>query len=268
MAYDKALQRRRVDDDEEDAPVRPCSQRRAEPQRPWALIALGGIAVAAAGLLLWKTTDQRERADPQAARAAADARAAQVSDARAAQEMRARIDALERQWRFGEGAKALPEVRALANQGELRAMTLLGCMLLGGSPYRNAIGSPPDPAEARQWLERAASQGDPVAAVRLGGLYERGEQTARQPSLAENWYLRAARQGHAAGLYSLGMLYARGAAPVSQRPIPAWMQLTLADRPSSARAGLIRLKERMPPSDIAEAERLADAWKPGLPLGR
>lgn len=177
MAYDKALQRRRVDDDEEDAPVRPCSQCRAEPQRPWALIALGG------------------------------------------------------------------------------------------SPYRNAIGSPPDPAEARQWLERAASQGDPVAAVRLGGLYERGEQTARQPSLAENWYLRAARQGHAAGLYSLGMLYARGAAPVSQRPIPAWMQLTLADRPSSARAGLIRLKERMPPSDIAEAERLADAWKPGLPLG-
>lgn len=181
MAYDKALQRRCVDDDEEDAPVRPRSQRHAEPQRPWALIALGGIAVAAAGLLLWKTADQRERAAQQAA--------------------------------------------------------------------------------------RAASQGDPVAAVRLGGLYERGEQTARQPSLAENWYLRAVRQGHAPGLYSLGMLYARGAAPVSQRPIPAWMQLTLADRPSSARAGLIRLKERMPPSDIAEAERLADAWKPGLPLG-
>ena len=135
---------------------------------------------------------------------------------------------------MGEGAQALPAVRALADEGEPRAMVLLGSMLLGGSSYRNAIGQPLDPAEALQWLERAARAGDATAAVRLGGLHERGEHVPRQPSLAENWYLRAARQGDGAGLYSLGMLYARGADPVSQRPVPAWMLLTLAERASRA----------------------------------
>ena len=285
VVYDKAVPRSRARGGDEDEPPRPArSTRQAAPQRPWTLIALGGAVLAGAALLAWKAADDRDRATQQAARAASDARAALVDDTRASQDMRARIDALERQWRMGEGARSLPEVRTLADQGEVRAMTLLGCMLLGGSPYRDAIGTPLDPAEARRWLERAATLGDPVAAVRLGGIYERGEHTARQPSLAENWYLRAARQGHSAGLYSLGMLYAHGADPVSQRPIPAWMLLTLADRtyraaperdellperhrPSSARAGLSRLKDRMHPSDIAEAERLADAWKPGQPLG-
>ena len=90
---------------------------------------------------------------------------------------------------------------------------------------------------------------------------------------------RLARQGDGAGLYSLGMLYARGADPVSQRPVPAWMLLTLAERasraapvreallteqhyPSSARAGLVRLKDKLHPSDIAEAERLAACGGP------
>ena len=43
--------------------------------------------------------------------------------------------------------------------------------------------------------------------------------------------------------------------------------LTEQHYPSSARAGLVRLKDKLHPSDIAEAERLADAWKPGQPLG-
>ena len=43
--------------------------------------------------------------------------------------------------------------------------------------------------------------------------------------------------------------------------------LTEQHYPSSARAGLVRLKDKLHPSDIAEAERLADAWMPGQPLG-
>lgn len=285
VVYDKAQPRSRVPDDDDEDDDRPAPRRtRKSDGPPWTLMALGGGVLLAAALLAWKWNDGRARAEQQAARAASDARAAEVSQARVGQEARTRIDALERQWRMGEGAQALPAVRQLANQGEPRAMVLLASMLLGGSAYRDAIGQPLDPAEARQWLERAAGLGDATAAVRLGGLYERGEHMARQPSLAENWYLRAARQGDAAGLFSLGMLYARGADPVSQRPIPAWMLLTLAERasraapdrdellpeqhrPSSARAGLTRLREKMQPSDIAEAERLADAWKPGQPLG-
>ena len=289
VVYDKATPRPRAraghDEDDDTQPV-PLDPRRARASAglPWAWIALGSAVLAGAALLGWKWNGERQRSAQQVQRAASDSRAADVSQARAMQDGRARIDALEHQWRMGEGAQALPAVRALADEGEPRAMVLLGSMLLGGSSYRNAIGQPLDPAEALQWLERAARAGDATAAVRLGGLYERGEHVPRQPSLAENWYLRAARQGDGAGLYSLGMLYARGADPVSQRPVPAWMLLTLAERasraapvrdallteqhyPSSARAGLVRLKDKLHPSDIAEAERLADAWMPGQPLG-
>lgn len=283
VVYDKAVPRVRTEEEDDDTP--PAVRRTpGHDGLPWAWIALGGTLLAAAALLGWKWNADRERSAQLALRAASDSRAADVTQARTAQDGRARINALEHQWLMGEGAKALPEVRTLASQGETRAMVLLGSMLLGGSTYRNAIGQPLDPAEAIQWLERAANAGDATAAVRLGGLYERGEHVPRQPSLAENWYLRAARQGDGAGLYSLGMLYARGADPVSPRPVPAWMLLTLAERASraapvrdqllteqhyssSARAGLIRLRDKLHPSDIAEAERMADAWKPGQPLG-
>ncbi|UMT88771.1 sel1 repeat family protein [Paracidovorax citrulli] len=147
--------------------------------------------------------------------------------------------------------------------------------------------TPAERTEAVRWLAQAADGGSALAAVRLGAMYERGgDGEPRQLSAAENWYLRAARQGDAAGLYSLGALYARGSDTVVQRPITACMLMELAARAHAgsgrddvllpaghsalaARAAQTRLAGALGAlgaQDAAEAQRRADAWKPGQPL--
>lgn len=275
VAYDKVQPKA--------APARPKSENPAprlpEPQRerPWGLIAMAGTAAVAVTLMGWKFSQDKDKAAERAARAENDARAAQVASERADLDQQARLNAAESQWRRNQGLAALPTVRAMAQQGDLRAMVLLSAMLNDGRDI------PKDHAESMQWLTRAANLGSGLAAVRLGAIYEQGLDEPRQTSLAENWYLRAARQGDPAGLYSLGALYARGADTVSQRPVPAYMLLELANRASRNRPAedpltpprhgafwatgtLNKLAATMTPADIAEARRRADAWKPGQPL--
>lgn len=275
VAYDKVQP--------EAAPARRQSEspapRPLEPQRerPWGLIAMAGTTVVVVALMGWKFSHDKDKAADRAARAENDARAAQVASERAELDQQTRLSAAESQWRNNQGLAALPTVRAMAQQGDLRAMVLLAAMLNDGREV------PKDHEESMQWLTRAANLGSGLAAVRLGAIYEQGLDEPRQMSLAENWYLRAARQGDPAGLYSLGALYARGADTVSQRPVQAYMLLELANRASQgqpaedaltpprhgafwASGTLNKLATTMAPADIAEARRRADAWKPGQPL--
>ncbi|AVS74792.1 sel1 repeat family protein [Paracidovorax cattleyae] len=245
---------------------------------PWTWLVLAGGVAVLASLLAWKSVHDRTRAAEQAARMEADARAARIAQAGQAQDTDARIDAIHSAWLRGQGATELPAVRAMAQDGNARAMVLLGTML------SEAHGIPKDRPEAVRWLAQAADGGSALAAVRLGAMYERGgDGEPRQLSAAENWYLRAARQGDAAGLYSLGTLYARGGDTVVQRPITACMLMELAARAHAAsgrddvllpaghsalgaRAAQMRLAGALGMQDAAEAQRRADAWKPGQPL--
>ncbi|GKT21080.1 tetratricopeptide repeat protein [Acidovorax sp. SUPP3334] len=258
----------------DDAPAyRPAPPR----ERPWGLIAMAGTAALVTALMGWKWSHDKDKAAERAARAESEARAQQVAVEREDLDQKARLAAAESQWRRNQGLAALPTVRAMATQGDVRAMVLLSAMLNDGYDI------PKDHAESMQWLTKAANLGSGLAAVRLGAIYELGLDEPRQMSLAENWFLRAARQGYPAGLYSLGALYARGGDMVSQRPIPAYMLLELANRASAgqpsedmltpprhgafwASGTLNKLATTMPPADIAEARRRADAWKPGQPL--
>ncbi|RYF28287.1 MAG: sel1 repeat family protein [Comamonadaceae bacterium] len=302
VAYNKAQaaagtapRRKSVNDDDEDDDHqggRPVRVRRATPKRgpPWMLIALGAGAILLVALMAWKSSSDKARAEAAkaAALAAQQAQAAQLAQQeRAAAQAPSALKPLETRWHFGEGAEVLPAVRSLAEGGDTRAMVVLANMLHGSFDRVNQDKSPGVPknhVEAMEWLNKAAAQGDVVAAVRLGGIYERGEDEPRQPSLAENWYLKAARQGHAPGLYSLGYLYARGLEPVGKRPVAGYMLLELATQASreqpwrddllpeqhtasSASSERDRLGRDMSPDDIAEAKRRAQAWKPGQPLG-
>lgn len=280
-----------VNDEDEDSGYQPPVRRAAAKRGPpWMLIALGAGAIVLVALMAWKSSSDKARAEAAkaAALAAQQAQAAALAQQeRAAAQVPSALKALETRWHFGEGAEVLPAVRSLAEGGDTRAMVVLANMLHGSFDRVNQDKSPGVPknhVEAMEWLNKAAAQGNPVAAVRLGGIYERGEDEPRQPSLAENWYLKAARQGHAPGLYSLGYLYARGLEPVGKRPVAGYMLLELAtqasrDQPtrddllpeqhtaSSAISERDRLGRDMSPDDIAEAKRRAQAWKPGLPLG-
>jgi Sel1 repeat len=77
---------------------------------------------------------------------------------------------------------------------------------VGGLELLPAPVTAPDAAA----LAAAAVAGDPVAAYRLGAMYERGRGVAADPAQAEQWYLRAARGGEADAMFNLGALFERG----------------------------------------------------------
>jgi TPR repeat protein len=86
-------------------------------------------------------------------------------------------------------------------------------------------------AEAMKWLLRAAQQGLPRAQTRLAEMYADGPQAAGDQVRACTWFLRAA-----AGLSG-------------------------ADR-EKTQASYERVSSHMSGEEIAEAKRLARAWKP------
>ena len=69
--------------------------------------------------------------------------------------------------------------------------------------------------------------------------------------------------GVAAAQFNLGVLYAHGLG-VSQDYVLAhlWFSLAAAQGEEGAKAALDEAAARMAPSEIAEAERLANDWKP------
>ncbi len=87
---------------------------------------------------------------------------------------------------------------------------------------------PADLAAAARWYHRAAEQGEAVAQLNLGDLYSRGSGVLRDLVQAYMWLPLAAAQG-------------RRWADRRRREVAAGM--TAAER--------------------AEAERLAEAWRPG-----
>ena len=248
------------------------------PHRPWALIVFTVGMVVLLGLVGWKWQARQQQAAERTARAAADAQAQTVAQAKARQDEDAQLQAAESLWRNHKSEQALPTVEAMAQQGHPTAMVLLGLM-----HWEGRGGMAKNPAQALQWLQKAAQQGSALAAVWLGFIHEKGPQDMRQPSLAENWYRKAARAGDSTGLYSLGKLYAQDLPGVGYRPVQALMLLELAARDFNANPaqesltpnnqsafwaqGAIRsLEPRMSITDAAQARRLADAWKPGMPL--
>ncbi|HEY3638430.1 MAG TPA: hypothetical protein VGK90_09795 [Rhizomicrobium sp.] len=102
--------------------------------------------------------------------------------------------------------QAAPATRlaGLANSGNAKAEELLGLEYLDGD------GMPVNEAQGAKWLERAALQGEPVAAYRLGTLYERGQGVSADPAKAVQWYSTAAKAGNRKAMHNLAVAYAQG----------------------------------------------------------
>ncbi len=128
-------------------------------------------------------------------------------------------------------------------------------------------------------LESLAEQGNPLAQLKLGLLYEAGISVPQNYREAQRWYHSAADQGLYFAQYKLGLSYAQ-----QENYIHAHMWINLAaaaqgnqiradiDQENQIRATLIqghRIAARkrkevaalMSPMDIAKAHRLALEWK-------
>ncbi|UYN95460.1 MAG: SEL1-like repeat protein [Enhydrobacter sp.] len=92
-----------------------------------------------------------------------------------------------------------------ANAGHRRAQVNIGILYLRGQ------GVPRDLVQARAWLEKAATDGDPTAQYALGRAMEESQGAAAADSIrATDLYRRAAEQGHALAALRYALALADG----------------------------------------------------------
>lgn len=153
-----------------------------------------------------------------------------------------------------EAAKLL---RQAAEHGNPEAQDYLGQIYVWGMIDKI------DNAAAEKWFRMAADQGNADAQINIGVLYQYGGFNGAAGSHPSNaaeafkWYQKAADQGDAAAQFRVGDMYAKGLG-VKQDYVQAYMWFNL--KPWVAKLG--DLTKTMTPEQIAEAKRLAAAWKP------
>lgn len=164
----------------------------------------------------------------------------------------------------GDHAAALRLARALAEQGDVRAQSLVGLI------YYSGRGGLRNEAEAVKWFRVAADQGDAAAQFRLGLMYSEGQGVPQDHAEAARWYEFAANERYAPAQYNLGLLYAAGEG-VAQDHVQAhlWLNLAVTHFPASDtrnRNAAIQSRDvaagKLAHEQLAEAQRLAREWQP------
>lgn len=91
----------------------------------------------------------------------------------------------------GDYSEAAYWYRLAANDGEAKAFTNLGTLMIRGRGV-----DAPDPSAAQLLWLSAAARGEPVAMFDLGTMYERGIGVDADIAAAKKWYGQAATKGH------------------------------------------------------------------------
>ena len=144
------------------------------------------------------------------------------------------------------------------------AVSLAGAAVAGPYEDGDAAFYKGDDAQAVSWFRQAADQGHVVAQFRLGEMYDLGLGVRKDYAQAVAWYRKAADQGNGLAQYNLGDMYYLGHG-VPQDFIQAhmWFNLSAArDAGDFARKQRDIVAAKMTSAQIAEAQRLASAWKP------
>jgi TPR repeat protein len=155
-------------------------------------------------------------------------------------------------YRRADYATAFRIYRSMADQGLAIAQFNVGLM------YDNGQGVSKDEVQAMTWYRLAADQGRSDAQYQLGHLYYKQNNYAE----AAKWFHLAADQGRADAQSNLGSMYAEGEG-VSQDFVQAlmWFTLSAAQNHKDGIENRDRAAGLMTPAQIAEAQKLARAWK-------
>jgi hypothetical protein len=148
--------------------------------------------------------------------------------------------------------------RQAAEAGYARAMGVLASVYASGSDVEK------DMAEAVRWARAGAAKHDMVSQSILGRAYMRGEG-GLEGDLGQflRWTQLAARQGERNAQFALGRLYLEGVG-VPQDYVRAHLWLNLAASRGLSQSAKQRdeVAEKMTPQQLAEAQKLATAWRP------
>jgi TPR repeat protein len=151
-------------------------------------------------------------------------------------------------------AEAMSWYKKSAAQGNVRAMVNLGRM------YAKAQGVPQDYRKAISLYEEAAAKDYPDAMYSLGVIYQTGIGAKQNFKQALAYFQAAAELGNASSQYYLGLMYFKGQG-VSENLVEAMKWFILAGDYNDAVFYRRYAEKRMSKEEIAEAQKLADAWK-------
>lgn len=119
------------------------------------------------------------------------------------------------QCQMAHDANALRALQNKAASGDADAQCGLG------KQYEFALGVPQDLKQSVLWLQKSADQGDIIAEVELGVVFDQMQNYAQ----ALIWYRKAAEQGNARAEYNLGLVYGNGeSVPKDLAQANAWFR--------------------------------------------
>ena len=111
-------------------------------------------------------------------------------------------------------------------------------------------------------LTGMADAGSASAQNNLGLMYYNGQGVAQDYAAAAGWYRKAADQGNADAQYNLGNKYANGqGVPQDYVQAHKWFNLSATSGDADAVKNRDLVASKMTPAQIAEAQRLASAWR-------
>lgn len=174
--------------------------------------------------------------------------------------------ALANAYALGRGVPMNPTemfnwLRKAADNGYMPAMVSMAAVLDRG------FGLPQDLAAASDWIRRAAEAGSVNATFQYAQRLQTGFGVEKNEREAELWYRRAAARGHATAQLVLGSV-ADGSTASPEQNVEALTWLTLATRNGPPEVKTLaqersrELQKNMMPSEIAEAQTRARAFKP------
>jgi TPR repeat protein len=152
------------------------------------------------------------------------------------------------------------ETQRLALEGDSSAQFDLGLM------YYKGQGIGQDYSQAMKWFKMAAEQGIPEAQFNLGIMYSNEEAGWHSFAEAMKWFQKAAEQNYTKAQYNIGVMYILGeGVPPNSIKAYAWLSLAYSNGEQRAKDVLLKLNNKMTPSEIEkavkEAEKLSESIK-------
>jgi len=157
--------------------------------------------------------------------------------------------------------KALKWFRQAAEQGSAKSQYNLG------EGYRVGRGVDKDMHKAIAWYIQAADQGLKEAQTMLGLIYDRAPDFPRDPPKAAYFYRQAATQGEMPAYVNLGIMYALGDGVPADRVLAYFfVSVAATAQVPAAEKTLPKIRAKMSPEQIEEAEQLTRTWTPSTVL--
>jgi TPR repeat protein len=120
-----------------------------------------------------------------------------------------------------------------------------------------------DYKEAVMFFQFSADQGDALAQLLLGLMYDEGKGTSQDFVESVKWYRRSAELGNASAQNNLGFMYAQGQGVLKDYVIAhMWFNLSFSNGSKNGLEGREMLEEKMSPSQIEKAQEMARNWMP------